>query len=1196
MKSKTPVFLLSLLIASLPFRALAETPRPIFASSIYNGAGVLYIPTSTPFGNRACLLDENSTIGSSVTTSDELAFVHGVTAPIQNQINAIGGNAITILTGDVTAAGPGSAAATVNSIGGSSAASVHTAELAANAAVSANTAGAIVKRDGSGNISATTVSANLTGNVTGNVTGNLTGNVTGNTSGSAATFTSPLSGDVTGTQSATAISATTVTGKALTGYVSGAGTVSASDSILTAVNKLNGNTAAVLAQKGNVNGIASLDGSGLVPTNQLPPIHVANTFVVNSQAAMLALAAVVGDIAVRTDTSENFILQSLPPSTLGNWVQLLSPNPPVQSVNGQTGNVSLTTTDITEGTNEYFTLGRAQAAISASSPLTYSTGTVGCQAASGSQAGCLSSTDWGTFNGKQSALLFGNFTDVGTDGISVTGGSGAVIGSGTSIAQHVADGTHNGYLTSTDWGTFNSKQTAGNYLTALTGDVAATGPGSAASTVNSVGGSSAADIHTAELAANAATDTNTFSTIVKRDGSGNTNLTGLNLSGLTASQAIVTDGSKNLASLAYSSTGGTSNLLSRDASGNGAANNFVSSLQSTTAAAGTTTLTVASPRFQLLSGTTTQSYKLPDATTLLVGTSFEFNNSSTASAFIVNASSGAIVTVPAGGAVQVVSTSSGSANGVWNVQGYTPSNASWGTAGLTVTGTLASTSTLSASNFSGTSSGTNTGDQTITLTGDVTGTGTGTFAATLKNTGSAGTYTKVTTDAQGRVSSGTTLTGADLPNPSASTLGGIESLVATSHQWINTISTSGVPSSTQPDFSDISGSVAASQLPNPSASTLGGIRSYAAVSNQWINTISTSGIPSSAQPAFSNLSGSVAASQMPALTGDVTTSAGAVATTIAANAVTNAKLAQMPTVTIKGNNTGGTANALDLTVAQVNTMLGTLSNPMSAAGDMIYGGSSGTPTRMTAAAAAGSVPISGASGTSVAFGTLPGNATALKAPTIQKFTSGTGTYTLPTSPSPLYIKVRMLGGGGGGAGSGTAGGNAGGSGGGSYFRVGASPDLLVANGGSGAAGSTGDVGGSGGTSSLGTGPIGTTVIGSHGGGLSVAVSGARSQGGTGGGTPFGCVGQGAGLGSGASAGLDGPANSGVGGSGAGGPSGGYSGGGGGGGGYVEALISSPSSTYAYSVGASGTAGTAGTSGTPGGAGAAGYIEVTEFYQ
>ena len=77
----------------------------------------------------------------------------------------------------------------------------------ANTATNANTASSIVKRDGSGNFSAGTISANLSGDVTGNLTGNVTG-TSGSTTGNAATATAlatsrtiSLSGDVTGSAS-----------------------------------------------------------------------------------------------------------------------------------------------------------------------------------------------------------------------------------------------------------------------------------------------------------------------------------------------------------------------------------------------------------------------------------------------------------------------------------------------------------------------------------------------------------------------------------------------------------------------------------------------------------------------------------------------------------------------------------------------------------------------------------------------------------------------------------------------------------------------------------------------------------------------------------------------------------------------------------------------------------------------------------
>ncbi len=62
-----------------------------------------------------------------------------------------------------------------------------------------------------------------------------------------------------------------------------------------------------------------------------------------------------------------------------------------------------------------------------------------------------------TWNAKQNALTFGNLTDVGVDGITVTGGTGAVIGSGVNIAQTASSSLANGYLSSTDWSTFNDK-------------------------------------------------------------------------------------------------------------------------------------------------------------------------------------------------------------------------------------------------------------------------------------------------------------------------------------------------------------------------------------------------------------------------------------------------------------------------------------------------------------------------------------------------------------------------------------------------------------------------------------------------------------------------------------------------------------------------------------------------------------------
>jgi hypothetical protein len=79
----------------------------------------------------------------------------------------------------------------------------------------------------------------------------------------------------------------------------------------------------------------------------------------------------------------------------------------VSSVNGLVGAVVLDTDDIQElvsPTNKWFTDTRARAALSASSPLAYNSGTgvFSIPAATSSQNGYLTSTDWTTFNSKVS--------------------------------------------------------------------------------------------------------------------------------------------------------------------------------------------------------------------------------------------------------------------------------------------------------------------------------------------------------------------------------------------------------------------------------------------------------------------------------------------------------------------------------------------------------------------------------------------------------------------------------------------------------------------------------------------------------------------------------------------------------------------------------------------------------------------------
>jgi glycerophosphoryl diester phosphodiesterase len=92
-------------------------------------------------------------------------------------------------------------------------------------------------------------------------------------------------------------------------------------------------------------GKADLVG-GVVPTAQLPALAIGDTFPVASQAAMLALTAQRGDMAIRSDTTpaRTYVLAADDPTVLGNWLRVSFGD--IASINGQTGVVVLAAADV----------------------------------------------------------------------------------------------------------------------------------------------------------------------------------------------------------------------------------------------------------------------------------------------------------------------------------------------------------------------------------------------------------------------------------------------------------------------------------------------------------------------------------------------------------------------------------------------------------------------------------------------------------------------------------------------------------------------------------------------------------------------------------------------------------------------------------------------------------------------------------
>ena len=138
--------------------------------------------------------------------------------------------------------------------------------------------------------------------------------------------------------------------------------------------------------------------------------------------------------------------------------------------------------------------------------------------------------------------------------------------------------------------------------------------------------------------------------------------------------------------------------VEKDANGNITANNFFANSATTVSAGGTTVMTVASARIQNLTGTTTQTFQLPDATTLVLSQLFLFNNNSSQSLTITNNGAVSQYVIPAGGAVEVYTTNISTANGTFDFHPLPPSTVTWwsGVTGLVMNSALTTTPTISA--------------------------------------------------------------------------------------------------------------------------------------------------------------------------------------------------------------------------------------------------------------------------------------------------------------------------------------------------------------------------------------------------------------------------------------------------------------------------------------------------------------------
>ena len=166
-----------------PYLKIADTLSMLAnyrASMIDNNAKIAALISDTAtlitrFSFKENVSNKSTDVLNDGTSDVKYPTVKSVKDYVDNTITTATPDATTTSKGKIQLAGDLSGIAvapTVNSVGGSSSSTIHTAELLANAATENNTINTIVKRDANSNFNAGIITASLIGNVTGDLTGN----------------------------------------------------------------------------------------------------------------------------------------------------------------------------------------------------------------------------------------------------------------------------------------------------------------------------------------------------------------------------------------------------------------------------------------------------------------------------------------------------------------------------------------------------------------------------------------------------------------------------------------------------------------------------------------------------------------------------------------------------------------------------------------------------------------------------------------------------------------------------------------------------------------------------------------------------------------------------------------------------------------------------------------------------------------